>query len=583
MHSNLSQFQTLHCDIINSIVAYLIDLSEARDFDKIDEVGDSHEIILSAGIMQCCHAWRIVILERLCHEVTLEYLSDGKPGGWHFKFWPYPICAPSFPINHLVKKVVVVVCNWPFLSDRQSLRIIKPRQPNLVFLNAHTLTVVLTECRNDKFSDTYMSERKASKFAKDIRQIVPEISKIAIKSLYPHYRANQQQSGDHLLGRFCFDLCQGVSQVSVYSPFLKWSINLRPEWWVALGCYNHIAVINHCAVFELIRQNAGTLQSLELHLRNLQERRDLLFDCTGRAMVYPALEKLVISDFIGPADSHPADLDRVVPFPNLKIIKTFSLTHNDSYMFRGNHDTLESLSMSLNTGSLRVYDQWGTFAAVKYPRLRHFSLTVPIIEGHNAESQAVASRFAINILKAAQSSVRTLVLLRKGFDKHLLCADIQSAAWTSGIQSLILPHTGFSFTDILHLLKHLPALQALHSQIELSTHTSNNDNSDNQAGDYFNSPVDVIYNTHYPLGNCFSSWNILGEGDEYNLNVERFVALVAILCPNFTHSFAYSRIVSNFRVVSRCPVVPEGFELHKERLKQVKFLDINIKKYLYFK
>ncbi|KAJ1899123.1 hypothetical protein LPJ66_002307, partial [Kickxella alabastrina] len=342
--------------------------------------------------------------------------------------------------------------------------------------------------------------------------MVPAVRNVTISSLYPHRADNRDSPNDHLLDRFCIDVCKNVSQVSVEVPRHVDEYCLRAEWIDGLTCIEHMySQRDHRPVFELIWRNADTLQSLDLCLQGDQRLSDICRDNSGCAIVYPVLDEFVIRDYRDSHSSIFSDCDQPVPFPSLCILRTTFVQRCDNYMFRGNNSSLKYLSIKLCADIMAGFEQCNTFTKNKFPQLCNLELQNSTKYRATPISASDAALFAIKVLHAAQF-VRTLVLFGD-FDKHVFCTSVQSAEWASRIRSLTLTDK-MSFTDLVHFLRNLPALHTLYCNIEISTLYG--DDYEDYA-DYFDKPVDVIYKYIYPLGRSFTRWYITNKDDDYNL------------------------------------------------------------------
>ncbi|KAI7833916.1 hypothetical protein BX661DRAFT_177804 [Kickxella alabastrina] len=563
MNSNLSQFQTLPLDIVNLIVLYLFPSANSRN-ESILVTGFHYE--LAAALIRCCHAWRTVIMERLCREITMECFSDGTVGDMSFKRWPKLACTPTFRITHLVKRVVVVVCTGPSADGPRAKHLIsRSSQPSFFFPNAIGLKVVLPDYRDSRSVGANLTELGASEFAQNIKRMVPAVRDVAIHSIDPHYADGYDMANDHLLGRFSIDLCQSVSQVSI-----KWSCGVQQydvglEWEDGLTDRKYEdSQRDHHALFELIRRNAGTLQSLDVRLKDDQKISDLCSDDSGCAIVYPLLEKLIIYSH---RDSYfsMSDADQTVAFPTLKYLIAHDYFDHADHAFKGISSTLEYLFLELSTDTVRRLEQSGIFTTNKLPKLRKLIL---INVGNNnviGIPAADAMRFAIKILDTAQF-VRE-ISIPNYFDKSVFYTSIQSTtAWTSSIR-LVSMWDGASFENIVLLLKHLPALRKLDCSI--------NGQAIGTGGydDYFDEPVDVIYQNNYPVGRCFTTWYINNNGTGCLSHIMTVIALVAIICPTFTRAFIDGSIY--YHLIYR-PIWKNAngdFGKYADRLQNVKYLN----------
>ncbi|KAI7826290.1 hypothetical protein BX661DRAFT_183749 [Kickxella alabastrina] len=210
--------------------------------------------------------------------------------------------------------------------------------------------------------------------------------------------------------------------------------------------------------------------------------------------------------------------------------------HYDDILLKGNFGTLEYLSLSLSPDLVRNLEERRTFTN-SHPRLRHLQLYNRYNSSHYASNDA-ATCFALKIISSAQTSLSTLEL-HSCFNVSAFIAGVRSDTWPSRIQSLSMPEIHLDFSDMVQLLKNLPALKTLHSNIGKPK-------------------VDKILTL---LMDAYFS--------DPTFSYERAVLLVALICPYFGIATLNYRDWS--QEDTQLLIESEEFRQHADRLRQVKF------------
>ncbi|KAJ1960107.1 tyrosine-protein phosphatase siw14 [Dipsacomyces acuminosporus] len=136
--------------------------------------------------------------------------------------------------------------------------------------------------------------------------------------------------------------------------------------------------VDRAEYIKLVTQCADTLESVDLQRVKIASAwADLVQDQWGSPIVYPRLRKL---SFCVHESSlfHYLDAPEGTPFPSLTHLSvTGGYPYANDILFRGNHKTLENLSIHLDIPKLFLFEEYGVFAKSRYPNLRSMELTGP--------------------------------------------------------------------------------------------------------------------------------------------------------------------------------------------------------------
>ncbi|KAI8320009.1 hypothetical protein GQ54DRAFT_10561 [Martensiomyces pterosporus] len=129
---------------------------------------------------------------------------------------------------------------------------------------------------------------------------------------------------------------------------------------------------------EMVRMSAGTLESAELqHVNIAGSWVDLVQDQQGNPIVYRCLRALSIH-----VDEHSLCGELAAPegtpFPSLTHLScTGGYPFANDVLFRGNHATLQSLSVHIDVPKLLLFEEHGVFARERYPNLQRMEIAGP--------------------------------------------------------------------------------------------------------------------------------------------------------------------------------------------------------------
>ncbi|KAI7827262.1 hypothetical protein BX661DRAFT_182948 [Kickxella alabastrina] len=373
----------------------------------------------------------------------------------------------------------------------------------------------------------------------NMRRVVLSCDRLGSSS-YRYYKQPMMDS-------VCSSLCQGVDQISVDASCGGFPFALSADYLPG------ITRIKYClgggqekTVFELIR-SATTLRLLDIYRKCNGINGDEAIGLVRDEIAIP-------------------NLGQVALFPNLKVLCTSKrFYHYDDILLKGNFGTLEYLSLSLSPDLVSNLEERHTFTTNSHPRLCHLQLYNRYNPSYYASDDA-ATCFALKIISSAQTSLSTLEL-HSCFDVSAFITGVRSDTWPSRIQSLSMPEIYLNFSDMVQLLKNLPALKTLCSNIGKPKVDKHSDIADVGALGYSDKTAGEVYAAHYPLGRVFIHRFIREDAyfSDPTFSYERAVLLVALICPYFGIA------TLNYRDWSQEDTISEEFRQHADRLRQVKF------------
>ncbi|KAJ2909349.1 hypothetical protein GGI21_001971 [Coemansia aciculifera] len=282
------------------------------------------------------------------------------------------------------------------------------------------------------------------------------------------------------------------------------------------------------AFLTLVRQCAPVLQSLKLQCQNDSmaetiHHSELIQDSDDSFVTYPCLQNLYLSSWAD-EDSESDTILRPtfgtnVPFPTLRHIYITNYEFGDDTLFRGNAAMLESLQMTLDTGTVTMLRERRVFTHNSHPHLR----SVAIGGSLNLASCefATSADFFQFILSIGPDAVARALYCR--LSEEDIPRSIQLLREHSSIRTLSFRHTCFMYLDVIALIKALPLLSDLClDEVYRDTQL---------IGITMSQLFDMLIETHAPMGKQLRRF-IARDPHCYVEGLVEFVVLLTSLCPN---------------------------------------------------
>ncbi|KAJ1891067.1 hypothetical protein LPJ66_007133 [Kickxella alabastrina] len=282
---------------------------------------------------------------------------------------------------------------------------------------------------------------------------------------------------------------------------------------------------------------SASLRKLKVSDLNKANAELLLYDSQREPMVYPHLESIVYrgmyTDIRGtPAAAEPVRCSAgpIVHFPKLKLLDFDSgYPFGDDVIFRGNSDTLEKLSIGIDSEFMDITTRYRIFAdTAKFARLQFIGEKFDTItHARTLTSLSDVDAFLPQIMAAASISSS---IVRFEFRDKLPGSTFMSAARTysmfSTIQLIHIADCTLNFADIVTVLQRAPRLRSLNCKLSNDAPAIDG-KSDAGLANY-------IYASNGVFGKYFQNLGVHVDAGFRKENVGEIVALLAIACPRFT-------------------------------------------------
>ncbi|KAJ2907275.1 hypothetical protein GGI21_003933 [Coemansia aciculifera] len=311
----------------------------------------------------------------------------------------------------------------------------------------------------------------------------------------------------------------------------------------------------------LTRQNALTLQSLDIDVHTVRDVTGLVQDDSGDFVQYPRLLTLQLkSHLITDSTLQLLKFDGAVPFPNLQHLQILG-THpfDDDTLFRSNASVLESLTIPMNIATAKILRRHDVFTATSHPRLKNVNikLTCQLIPWYFA-NLADCTRFILSIGSAAP--VRTIGnyldgVLRTTFD----LAAIGEFKW---IRVLSLPKLYGQFWDFVALIKSLPSLSSLDTGTPFL--------HDFPLGESLATLPAYVISTYALLSERFRCWRFNCTWNTDYDQAARCVLLLALVCPNFDYVSSLGKNMRRFEGTLIQLISADEYKSYASRLSRLR-------------
>ncbi|KAJ2879299.1 hypothetical protein H4R27_005389, partial [Coemansia aciculifera] len=316
-------------------------------------------------------------------------------------------------------------------------------------------------------------------------------------------------------------------------------------------------------VMQLARHNASTLRFLDICVTAMADIAGVIQNTDGSYAEYYYLQTLKLRDWQA-SDEMPRRpvFPGAVPFPNLRRLEIrFANPFGDDTVFRGNAATLESLSLSLNPGTVRILREHKIFTPVSHPRLHYVSIEKRSRSGPNIfETDIEYMRLVLSI--GPNAPVRTILDSLEG-------STFQSILPVFGeytcIQVLNLEDMHLNLWEAIALVKALPLLSDLHATFSVLGPRPDGVSE-------LELPAYIIAN-YAPTGKRFRCWRIGVETYEYHVFFEAVhcVLLLALVCPNLDYAAVELGYREVFMAYMNETIATDAFRPHASRLRRLLF------------
>ncbi|KAJ2331601.1 hypothetical protein GGI00_003179, partial [Coemansia sp. RSA 2681] len=402
-----------------------------------------------------CHIFKLELATQSYHEYAAQYSQLG-----YFDLGYRVHNNLGYSTRHLAKALVIELDErgiysgdiLPILSHTPNIDRAFP-QVRIV-----TLLIIMDDEPSSPLSD---AEDNIRAFVQRIKQLAPIARDIRVRP--QDFDRDPATASTHFgsLVTHLFQLGDRVGYFHYGESDLAMALQLG-------GLGNMVSIRYNCSnsamhVAQLVRQNAPTLQSLEIDSEQDIDIPSLIQAADSSSyVVYPRLAMLKLW---GPAYYHEQQRPvfiSAVPFPCLQSLSVGrDYPFGDDTFFRGNAATLKYLEMWVDSSAAAMLCRYNVFTPASHPKL--WCVKIGDSDGPPPDSfatEAEAMRFYLSIapnasmreIKGALTAAETVLAFAPTLDSRPAC-----------IQVLSLPFVSLTLWDVVSLVKSLPLLSDLHS------------------------------------------------------------------------------------------------------------------------
>ncbi|KAJ2811938.1 hypothetical protein H4S07_001744, partial [Coemansia furcata] len=559
-----SPLQVLPSNIAHLIVDHVIGSSRLR-LDKASRVTSCAEEfgVLLIPLLCVCRNFRAAAISHLIEKFTIKLAPTSDEGSEMLTQWPASLKGVDFPA-HLHARVLAVdvdlldVCRGSAMEELSR----KPFR-GLTFPVARQLDVKLSSLSTmSHMADSVLTldilQSNITMFVRSLSYLAPLVKKVRITLAASPDQTPEIYEG-HLGGlvarlfRLADDVHYNVvgrTMSLVYQPTgIRHLMHMD-----AFGCDNGLLMMN------LARLNAPTLEFLRIGFWFLDDISPLIQDADGCYVHYPVLHSLCFASNVDMnvplRPLHPG----VVPFPVLRQLTIGSAYFfGDDTPFRGNADTLELLDIHLSQEAFRVLRTHKIFTPTSHPGLRRVKLGQIMRRDQNLfRTDVEFIRFVMSIGPFAFERV-----VNNALRGPILQSIIPVLGDHTCIQTLDLPFTRLELWDVLALVKALPLLSDLQSEVPGLGKLPKGVTEEQLPG--------YVRETYSPVGVMFRRWRLKASASVNIDEVVMCILLLALACPDFDYAAAPHENREVLMAHMKEMIEEDGFRQRAPRLRRLLF------------
>ncbi|KAJ2319605.1 hypothetical protein IWW52_001871 [Coemansia sp. RSA 2704] len=503
-----ARLQQLPWNVMALVLSHLMAGNQLR-YHRTDSL-DCEQFRRFTALLHTCRTWRHLAIRRFAR--TLKLSVDCAPPALTttLAYWPTTLAHPQNEHRELVQTVTMELDFWSILNGRASALL--AASPH-TYTCARRLNIRFGQCEVEH--EDHASEGpviRVERFMRDVRRIMPRLRTVCIDHTVNYDIGNQD---------FYLAYTTLITRAfNIHEPAIR-PLPVGPQLTSLTFAWN-IYYLNTACLLHLC---APTLQTLYLTFNHLDNVRLLVATETGKPVAYPKLEKLSLSCwyYLDPG-SRPTTNPKSMPFPALRSIYMYmDYPFADDTLFRGNHRTLEYLSMNITSSLIKISQAHKLFRSTRFAKLK--AVRVKNMNIYRMQPD-IPSKVAIDFALAINPTrVQTLVIEDVTMQASLMPSMLKHGQLAC-LQRLIVPDAFLTLANMVMLLKILPALVELHCQCA-------------GLGPQLESLNDhKLLDTFKAYGNCLHNYfEFLQLGHWGNADIDvlaKCATLLAISCPQFT-------------------------------------------------
>ncbi|KAJ1904659.1 hypothetical protein LPJ71_004778, partial [Coemansia sp. S17] len=479
---------------------------------------------------------------------------------------PARLNKTDFPVHLHVQELefevdMLDVCRGAVLEELIRMNLLGVTYPVAHKLSVKVSSLSTKSHRADNVTDPKYFEKVISLFVERLIDMVPMVKKVCVTlASSPDQRP---LIADSYLGNFVKQLFRLSDDVSYNVSGTTMSLEYQPTAIRHLVHMDAYGCDKSQLMMDLARLNAATMEFLTIGFWFLDDISPLFQNADGSYVQYPSLHTLMLAsnpDITVPLRPvHPG----AVPFPALRRLTMCSGYFGDDTPFRGNADTLELLDLYLSPEAFKVLKTHKIFTPISHQQLRRVKLgQITRREQNLFRTDTEFVRFVTNIGPNAVERV-----INNSLRAPILQSTVPVLSDHTCIQTLDLPFTKLELWDVLALVKALPLLSNLKSEVPAIGKLPKGVSEERLPA--------YVRETYSPVGVQFRRWRLVASASVNMDQVVMCILLVALACPNFDYAAVPHQnrevLMAHMKVI----IEEDGFRQRAPRLRRLLFGEWN--------
>ncbi|KAJ2757431.1 hypothetical protein GGI19_000032 [Coemansia pectinata] len=461
----------------------------------------------------------------------------------------------------MAKEVTISISPWTVYSGKALAALSQEPLNGCSFPLVRTLKIDFTHGQDNKDATVLPpdAEDNIGAFVHRIRQMAPGVNLIKLSGGLNSWERTTATALP--IDSLANQLIQLVSRVEFTSGFDRVFHFMEVD---AIRNLTHIHAtvdLDGEQTMRLIRQNAPTLQYLNILSRVDTDFSGIIQDIDGGCVEYPRLRTLVMEQSMSGKMPRQYAFGAAAPFPNLRrLVCGMGYPFGDDLvLFRGNAATLEHLRLVLTTFELVLaLLRHNVFTPTSHPKLQCVMLIPPL-----------------GIIQATYADYTDLIRLMMDIGPDAAVREI--SAWYldpvphppvfslltkhASLQVLALPGLRLPIWNAMTLIQSLPLLSDLHARPPTLDPMP--------AGVTKRKLIAYVHSNYSPMGTRFRCWHIGNERvKELKDAVIPFV-LPALACPNFDYVAIFHFTRERFAELLEQAINMATYKKHAPRLRRL--------------
>ncbi|KAJ2859444.1 hypothetical protein GGH94_006104, partial [Coemansia aciculifera] len=444
---SLLQFLPPHA--IELIVSHVAGSSRLR-FGDVTESSEEYAVLLMP-LLSVCRDFRATVLARFCKTYTLDLTCFSDQGNDKMALWPERLRGIVFPTHLYAQELNITLGVFSVYNGTALKELLREPHGDFLFPMARSLKVTLTQTTREQrllvsIPAAQDIEPNIRAFVQRIRLMAPTTRKVCI-SLESRSTNESQFVVQHFSSL--------VAHLSQLGNTIEHNYDCRPMRLeppptdISSLTYIDWSENNGDLLMQLARHNAPTLRTLDISLRETESISHLIQNVDGSSVQYPYLNSLRFERRRDWTEDGEAEVQEQQPLPvfpgAIPFLHLRHLSFTDGYpfgddtLFRGNAGTLEYLYLDLtpDVSFMKFVLTIGPNARVRelnsWLATLLFRAVMPLLGEYTCIQVLSLIRTAIDLWDVI-ALVKTLPLLT---DLHTQLSELQ--VWPSGISKHKLP------------------------------------------------------------------------------------------------------------------------------------------------